>query len=123
MDLKTRQAFIRQLAPVYRKAAKKERGRILDQVVIATGYHRFRSSWLLTHPPVFSKKKLKRVGVSKYEVIASPLRKIYGISNFASGKRLAGMIPAYVETLVRDKELFLAEKQVELPEFHLGCNN
>lgn len=114
MDLKTRQAFIKQLAPVYRKASKKERGRILDQVVIATGYHRFRASWLLTHPPVSSRKKLKRVGISKYEVVAAPLRKIYGISNFASGKRLVGMIPSYVETLVRDKELFLADKQVEL---------
>ena len=114
MDLKTKQAFIRQLAPVYRKAAKKERGKILDQVVIATGYHRFRASWLLTHPPISLKKKLKRIRQSKYQVIASPLRKIYGISNFASGKRLVGMIPSYVETLVRDRELFLTEKQQEL---------
>lgn len=114
MDLKTRQAFIRQMAPVYKKASKKEKSKILDQVVIATDYHRFRASWLLTHPPVSSRKKLKRVGVSKYEVIVSPLKKIYGISNFASGKRLVGMLPSYVETLTRDKEIFLAEKQVEL---------
>jgi len=59
VDLKTKQAFIRQLAPVYRKAAKKERGKILDQVVIATGYHRFRASWLLTHPPISLKKNRK----------------------------------------------------------------
>lgn len=114
MDLKTRQAFIRQLAPVYRKASKKERGRILDQVVITTGYHRFRASWLLTHPPVSSRKKIKRIRVSKYGGVAAPLRKIYGISNFASGKRLVGMIPSYVETLVRDKEIFLTDKQAEL---------
>lgn len=114
MDLKTRQAFIKQLAPVYRKASKKERGRILDQVVIATDYHRFRASWLLTHPPVSQRKKSKRIGISKYEVIVSPLKKIYGYSNFASGKRLVGMIPSYVETLTRDKELFLTDKQVEL---------
>ena len=114
MDLKTRQAFIRQLAPVYRKAAKKERGRILDQVVIATGYHRFRASWLLTNPPISPKKKLKRIKKSKYELIIPPIKKIYGISDFASGKRLVGMIPSYVETLTRDKELYLAQKQVEL---------
>lgn len=114
MDLKTRQMFIRQMALVYKKATKKEKGNILDQVVIATGYHRFRASWLLTHPPISPNKKLKRVKKSKYELIASPLRKIYGISNFASGKRLVGMIPSYVETLVRDKELFLADKQIKL---------
>jgi hypothetical protein len=114
MDLKTRQAFIKQLAPVYRKAGKKEKGEILDQVIIATGYHRFRASWLLTHPPVSSGKKLRRIRKSKYEVIVSPLKKIYGISNFASGKRLVGMLPSYVETLTRDKELVITEKQREL---------
>ena len=100
MDLKTRQAFIRQLASVYQKATKKERGKILDQAVIATGYHRFRASWLLTHPPISPKSKLKRIRKSKYAVIVSPLTKIYGISNFASGKRLVGMIPSYVETMI-----------------------
>ena len=114
MDLRTRQAFIRQMSPVYLKASKKEKGRMLDQVVIATGYHRFRASWLLTNPPVSPKKKLKRKKISKYAVIVTPLKKIYGISNFASGKRLIGMIPSYVETLVRDRELFLTKKQVEL---------
>ena len=114
MDLKTRQAFIRQLAPVYRTATKKERGEILDQAVIATGYHRFRASWLLTHPPLSLRKKLKRVGKSKYEVIVVPLKKLWGISNFACGKRLVGMLPSYIETLTRDKELSLAGKQKEL---------
>lgn len=102
------------MAPVYQKASKKARGEMLNNIVIATGYHRWRASWLLLHPPVSSRKKLKQVGISKYEVIVSPLRKIYGISNFASGKRLVGMIPSYVETLVRDKEIFLADRQIEL---------
>lgn len=114
MDLKTRQVFIRQFAPVYRKVAKKERGEILDQVVIATGYHRFRASWLLTHPPLSSRKKLKRLRKSKYGVIVAPLKKLWGISNFACGKRLVGMLPSYIETLTRDKELSLACKQKEL---------
>ena len=114
MDLKTRQAFIRQLAPVYQKASKKERGKILDQAVIATGYHRFRASWLLTHPPRTERKMIKRVGKSRYTVIATPLKKLWGIANFACGKRLVGMLPSYIETLTRDKELFLADKQKEL---------
>ena len=114
MDLKTRHAFIRQLAPVYQRATKREKGGMLDQVIITTGYHRFRASWLLTHPPVPPKKKLKRIKESRYRIIIAPLTKLWGISNFASGKRLVEMIPSYVETLTRDGELFITDKQKEL---------
>jgi hypothetical protein len=55
------------------------------------------ASWLLLHPPPPQKKKHKRIGISKYEVIVLPLRKIYGFSNFASGKRLVGTNPGNVE--------------------------
>ncbi len=114
MDLKTRQALIRQLSSSYKKASKKGKGAMLDQVVAATGYHRFRASWLLTYPPVAPKKKIQRERRSKYAVILMPLKKIWGFSNFAAGKRLVGMIPLYVETLTRDKELFITEKQKDL---------
>jgi len=114
MDLKTKHALIRQMAPLYQKVSKKERSGMLDHVVFTTGYHRWYVSWLLLHPPVSPRKKLKRIGISKYQVIVSPLTKIWGISNFASGKRLVGMLPAYIETLTRDKELFLSEQQRDL---------
>ena len=87
---------------------------MIDQLVLATGYRRDYASRILLNPPISPKKKLKRIRKSKYEVIVFPLTKIYGISNFASGKRLVGMIPSYVETLVRDKEMYLADKQKEL---------
>ena len=90
------------------------RKQMIDQLVLATGYRRDYASRMLLAPPISPKKKLKRIRKSKYEVIGSPLKKIYGISNFASGKRLVGMIPSYVETLTRDKELFITEKQKEL---------
>lgn len=114
MDLKTKHSLIKQMAPEYKKASKKKRSEILNHIILATGYHRWHASYLLLHPPLSQRKKQKRVGISKYQVVVTPLRKIYGISNFASGKRLVGMLPAYVETLVRDKEIFLAEKQIEL---------
>lgn len=114
MDLKAKQALIRKLAPLYLKTPKKIRGKILDSLVLATGYHRTHASWFLLHPPVSQRNKPKRIGISKYAIIVSPLRKIYGMSNFASGKRLVGMIPSYVETLTRDRELFVTERQREL---------
>lgn len=114
MDLKTKHELVRKLSPIYQKAPKKIRTQILDNLVLATDYHRWHASWLLLHLPISPKKKLKRKGTSKYALIVSPLKKIWGISNFASGKRLVGMLPSYVETLTRDKELFLADKQKEL---------
>lgn len=114
MELKAKQALIRKLAPIYRKAPKRIRGKILDSLVLATSYHRSYASWSLSHPPISPRKKKKRKGRKRYEIIVTSLTKIWGISNFASGKRLIGMIPSYVETLIRDKELFVTEKQKEL---------
>lgn len=114
MDLQIKQALVLSLSKEYKKASWKMRKQMITHVVLATGYSRHYASFVLLHPPISSKKKLRRVGKSKYEVIVSPLKKIWGFSNFASGKRLVGMIPSYVETLVRDKELFLAGKQKEL---------
>jgi hypothetical protein len=114
MDLKARQALIRKLAATYKKLPKQQRSKLLDSLTLATGYHRWYASWQLLHPPVSSRKKLKRKGKSTYQIILVPLTKIWGFSNFASGKRLVGMLPSYIETLVRDKELFLTENQKEL---------
>lgn len=114
MDLLTKQNLVRSLSREYKKASWQMRKKMIDQLVLATGYRRDYASYILINPPVSGKKKLKRSRKSKYEVITSPLIKIYGISNFASGKRLVGMIPSYVETLVRDKEMYLADRQKEL---------
>jgi hypothetical protein len=114
MDLRARQALVRKLSLTYKQLPKKYRAKVLDSLVLATGYHRTRASYLLLHPPVALRKRVKRRVISTYISIVSPLTKIWGISNFASGKRLVGMIPAYVETLVRDKELFLTDAQKAL---------
>jgi hypothetical protein len=114
MDLKAKHALIRQMASIYEKSSKNKRSEILDHVVLATKYHRWHASRLLLHPPTSPKKKLKRKGKSKYRLITPPLKKLWGLSHFASGKRLVGMIPSYVETLVRDGELVITEKQKDL---------
>ena len=114
VDLQTKQALVVSLSREYKKAPWKTKQQMITQLMQATDYKRSYASFILLHPPVFPRKKLKRVGKSKYYVIVSPLRKLWGISNFAAGKRLVGMIPSYIETLTRDKELFLADKQKEL---------
>lgn len=114
MDLKTKQNLVISLSKTYNKSSWKVRKQMLDQLVLATGYKRDYASYVLLHPPVAQRKKLKRKGISKYQMVLSPLTKLWGISNFAAGKRLVGMIPSYVETLTRDGELTLTEKQKEL---------
>ncbi len=114
MDLKTKQALVISLSKVYKKASWRSRKQMIDQLILTVGYKRSYASYILLHPPVNPKKKLKRNVKNKYGIIVLPLTKIWGISNFASGKRLVGMIPPYVETLTRDREMFLAEKQKEL---------
>ena len=114
MDLQTKQALIVSLGREYGKAPWKTKQQMITQLMQATGYRRSYASFILLHPPISPRKKLKRRGKGKYEVVASPLRKLWGISNFAAGKRLVGMVPSYVETLTRDKELFLTDKQKEL---------
>ena len=114
VDLQTKQALIVSLGREYGKAPWKTKQQMITQLMQATGYRRSYASFILLHPPISPRKKLKRRGKGKYEVVASPLRKLWGISNFAAGKRLVGMVPSYVETLTRDKELFLTDKQKEL---------
>lgn len=114
MDLKTKQALVVSLSKEYKKAPWKTKQQMITQLMQVAGYKRNYASFVLLHPPVGPRKKLKRIGVSKYEVISSPLKKLWGISNFASGKRLVGMLPSYVETLTRDRELFITDKQKEL---------
>lgn len=114
MDLATKQGLVRSLSREYKKASWQMRKQMIDQLVLVTGYRRDYASRVLLCPPVSSKKKLKRMRKRRYEIIVSPLIKLWGISNFAAGKRLVGMLPAYVETLTRDGELVVIEKQKEL---------
>lgn len=114
MDLKSRYALVRQLAPLYRKASKKTRGKLLDQLVVATEYHRWRASWLLTHPPRYQRKKRKRKRTTRYKTVFPELKKLWSFSNFACGKRLVSMLPPYIESLTRDGEINICQDKIEL---------
>jgi hypothetical protein len=114
MDLRTKQALIRSLALTYKKAHWKMRRQIITQFVLATGYRRSYASYVLCHPPRSLRKKVGRQRRSTYGVVQDKLIKLWGFSNFAAGKRLVGMIPSYIETLTRDKELFLLSSEKQL---------
>ncbi len=114
MDIPTKHALIRSLSAAYKHASKKIRSELLGHVVLATGYHRWYASKLLRHLKPIPKKKSKRTRRGRYQQISVPLIKLWKISNYASGKRLVGMLPSYIDTLTRDGELSLTERQKEL---------
>lgn len=104
MDLKTRLNIIKSVQLRYKRSSKREKKVVLDEVVGITGYNRKHAIVMLGKD--FGKKKLvKRYRVSKYQEIRWLLGKIWIISNFASGKRLVPGIPAYLDALIRHKEI------------------
>lgn len=104
MDLKTKQTVVRQLAKQYKRARKVQKGEILTELIKLTGYNRSYARFVLRKPPV-SRKKHHRKRPFKYLVVLGVLKKLWAISNFSTGKRLVPLIPVYLDSLKRHKEL------------------
>lgn len=47
LTMKERKTITKALAEQYRRASKKQKGQILEQVVEATGYNRYYAAWAL----------------------------------------------------------------------------
>ena len=47
--MNTRREIVKKMAPEYQKAKKKEKKKILDELIHLTGYTRTYASWLLSH--------------------------------------------------------------------------
>jgi hypothetical protein len=107
-----RKAVVRQMAARYRRAGKKERGRLLDELVALTGYNRRYAVGLLGHPaqkPVEARKaRSSRVRQRHYDAsVLAALRRIWVILDCICGKRLAAVLPDTIAVLERAGELRL----------------
>ena len=94
----------------YKKAGKKEKGRILDEFVQLTGYTRCYASSVLRHVPTrrggARKGRRKRERIYGEEVCAA-LTSIWYICDCICGKRLAPYLEEIVPVLERHGELLL----------------
>src|SRR4030067_103169 len=102
MDLKTRKTIVNRLSKEYKRARKKQRGVILDELIRLTTYNRTYARRIVRRPS--NLKKHSRVKGSSYSGIFSKLRRLWAISHFACGQRLVPLIPVYLDSLTRHGE-------------------
>jgi len=129
--MKEKQAVTKQLALNYKRARKKEKGKILDTVIELAGYNRSYAARVLREratPKVIgkvrkgkrtitlvederTKRKKKRRRARKYhkEVVVA-LRKVWVICDCICGKRLGPYLSEIIPVLERCGELLLNEE-------------
>jgi hypothetical protein len=115
MSKQSRRELLAAVAPRYREASRAERGRILNEFVASTGYHRKYAIHLLTHPlsapaPRRSGKKHPR----RYDfAVQQALITCWRASNGICSKRLVPYLPELVAVLERHEELRLEKATKE----------
>jgi len=93
MTGKSKRELLLALRPSYLRANKAEKGRILDQFVLATGYHRKYAIHLLKHGPPQPARR-SRTGHTPYDiVVVQALTHIREQSGYLCGKRLHAFLP------------------------------
>ena len=115
-----RKSVVQVMAKGYRKVSKKEKGRILDELIALTGYNRWYAVGLLRGHGKAIKvaRRVRLVGDlgrstqrSRYRiydgVVLVQLKKIWAILDFICGKRLAAMLPEVIAVLEHHHEIVL----------------
>lgn len=110
MSLKSKRELLAALRLRYQKAKRREKQQILDELTATTGYHRKYAIQVLNH--VGQPKKGKRGrSRSKYTgLVRAGLEQIWRVANCICGKRLAPVLPQYIEALERHGELKLDDE-------------
>lgn len=118
LTMRERKVVTKAMAEQYRRATKREKGRLLDQLVEATGYNRHYAAWLLKRygkrvvfePGVVleaSAQSRCRPGRKRHysDESVEALKKIWEMLDYISGKRLAPALHEVVPRLVACREL------------------
>lgn len=112
-----RRVLVRGLAGRYRRSSKKEKGRMLDELVELTGYQRSYAAWLLNRQGRLKQSKHKaarsdsgrkrprrRRGRHYGADVQRELTRLWKLLDYLCGKRLVAALPAVVEALERHGE-------------------
>lgn len=104
MTKKEQLAVVKDFSKKYLKSRKKDKGLLLTKISEITGYTRKHLMEILAKPAKPNGKTI-RSRPSKYLSVIKKLRQLWVVSNYSCGKRLVPMIPIYLESLIRFKEL------------------
>ncbi len=111
-----RQAITREMAKRYKRAAKHERGLMLDELCALTGYNRSYAARLLRQraqgPAPPSRRRLRERTYSG-ELLPA-VRKVWAVLDRPCGKRLAAVMATTIAALERHGELTISAEQREL---------
>jgi hypothetical protein len=112
LTMTERKAVVRQMTARYRRAGKKDKGRLLDELVALTGYNRRYAVGLLNSAPAKAaaapKRRAPRVRERLYDaLVLDALRRIWAIMDCICGKRLSAVLPETIAVLERAGELRL----------------
>ena len=117
MTGKSKRELLAALRPSYLRASKAEKGRILDQFVLATRYHRKYAIHLLKHGPPKPACR-PRAGNSPYGImVVQALTHIWEQSGYLCGKRLHAFLPLWIEASERTGNLSLDPKITHISGF------
>jgi hypothetical protein len=107
MSPTSKRELLAELRPRYTLGSRKDKQRVLDELVATTGYHRKYAIQLLNHPPKRPAGK-RRASKPKYGgTVRAALEQVWRAANGICGKRLVPIMAALVEALERHGELKL----------------
>jgi len=96
----------------YRSGNKVEKGKVLDEFVRVTGYHRKAAIRVLANPPTRSRRSGGRP--ARYRGVLEPLRAIWEASDRLCSKRLQPFLPEMVRVLRQHGEQHIDAHEEEL---------
>lgn len=107
MSKRSREELVKRIHPRYLAADKEEKGRILDEFVITTGYHRKHAIRLLKHGPGPTQHERRGRKRTYGAETVRQLVFVWKVAGRICGKRLQPFLPELVTALERHGELRL----------------
>jgi len=115
LSLSVKKMLLNKIKDKYKKAKKKDKSFIIDDVVELTNYKRKYAIHQLNNIKETTNKKKREGNNKKYtEVIKEALVKVWYASNRICSKRLAGFLPEMVQIMHDKNHLNLEDKNKKL---------